>query len=207
MSGYYPATYGFENDNLSNHPSGWTSIETGSTIQVSSDFNGHNKVINLNDTIGAGNDLINDFNDIVEGIIEFWMGTDDITELNEIDIYDYDDSNWAIQLGIYSSKFQYKQTDNNWYDIPNVGTPLNNTLHHWSVIFNCSTYSFHVLIDGIDSGELFFKNYHISLDRLQFHTSDTGSGFSMYVDAIGYSWDPDYSVCLLYTSPSPRDRS
>ncbi|MFW9879455.1 MAG: hypothetical protein ACFFG0_40785, partial [Candidatus Thorarchaeota archaeon] len=178
MKGYYPATFGFENDFDGTWPNRWTSIDAGGTIQVISDFSGHNKIVELYDMSSGANDLINKISDITEGIIEFWMGTNNVVELSEIDIWDKDDTNWAIQLSIQSSKFQYKQIDNNWYDIPNVGIPLNNMLHHWSVILNCSTHTFHVLIDGIDSGELSFKYPHNSFDRFQFHTSTSGSGFS-----------------------------
>ncbi|MFX1479426.1 MAG: Ser-Thr-rich GPI-anchored membrane family protein [Promethearchaeota archaeon] len=195
MSGFYPSTYGFDNDIVGGYPDGWTSIENGGTIRVFSNFDGHNKLINLNDTSGGGgNDLRINFNDLIIGTIEFWMGTDNVTELSEVDIWDVNDTNWGIQIGILSSKFQYKQGDNNWYDIPNVFSPISNKLHHWSVRFNCTAHTFHIIIDGVDSGELSFKNPHNSFDRLQFHTSTSGMGFNMYVDAVGFSWTPGYSI-------------
>ncbi|GAH66002.1 unnamed protein product, partial [marine sediment metagenome] len=45
MSGYYPATYGFENDADGNLPSGWLAWPGGIYLKVISEKNGHKKVV------------------------------------------------------------------------------------------------------------------------------------------------------------------
>ena len=51
MSGYYPATYGFENDEEGNFPSGWidNSTDPACTVEVIDQYDGHNKVMRLYD--------------------------------------------------------------------------------------------------------------------------------------------------------------
>ncbi|MFX1256669.1 MAG: hypothetical protein ACFFAN_02335 [Promethearchaeota archaeon] len=50
MSGYYPATYGFENDLDNSNPDGWTIDESGGTVDVIAGIDGHSKVLELHDT-------------------------------------------------------------------------------------------------------------------------------------------------------------
>ena len=108
MSGYYPGTYGFENEKDGALPMDWTDESSGGSCsaQVISDLGGHNKVIELYDPEGtalAG--VSNDFTAQTFGSYEFWIRTNDSSQLS---------SAWAMngasnlfQFRIYSNKFQY----------------------------------------------------------------------------------------------------
>ena len=53
-------------------------------------------------------------------------------------------------------------------------------------------------LEEVRNGNLDMYYYRISSDRLE--DSDSKQGLNVYESTGGY-----YSICLLYTSPSPRD--
>ena len=80
MSGYYPATYGFENDKNGNNIFGWTITEnSGATINVLSDIDGHTKVVEVKDIVGGASNwcrMTNGFTAQNTGTIEYWFRLD-----------------------------------------------------------------------------------------------------------------------------------
>ncbi|MFX1553763.1 MAG: Ser-Thr-rich GPI-anchored membrane family protein [Promethearchaeota archaeon] len=53
MSGYYPATFGFENDEDHSDPNGWIIFNENPEAEVISKLYGHNKVLRFYDTVSA----------------------------------------------------------------------------------------------------------------------------------------------------------
>ena len=75
MNGYYPATYGFENDENGDVPYGWNSI--GTNVQVIPEEDSHNKVVELHDTDGLNHGINQSLPDKSSGTIEFWIKNSD----------------------------------------------------------------------------------------------------------------------------------
>ena len=80
MSGYYPATYGFENDENGNIPSEWVGVNIpGTTTTVVDSYNGHNKVFEFDDTsVSQETSAYNYFDPQSYGSVEYWLLASDI---------------------------------------------------------------------------------------------------------------------------------
>ena len=201
-SGYYPATYGFESDDLGSVPEEWTQNSgTGCSVSIDSELGGHKKILKMDDQ-GSGGFYVYDVIESPEyGTIEFWIMTTDITKRTSLFFRDENLYEGFMSLHIMSS---------NWYSdsyesiiIPNVNAPQNNVWHHVSIHFetttggyeNLSQWKSRFVIDGIDSGELTLHTWTKGLPKTLLFSSDGGvTGYTTYLDAVGYSWDPNYNV-------------
>ncbi|MHA1932036.1 MAG: hypothetical protein ACW96X_05820, partial [Promethearchaeota archaeon] len=80
MIGYYPATYGFENDEDGTTGTNIGFVDgTGNEIQqIIPSFTGHKKVLEVLDNSGSLYSMARgNFAEQVSGTVEFWMSTDD----------------------------------------------------------------------------------------------------------------------------------
>ena len=58
MSGYYPATYGFESDKNGDSPYGWVdTCDTNAYVQVVESIDTHNKVLECSSTSGSNSEI------------------------------------------------------------------------------------------------------------------------------------------------------
>jgi hypothetical protein len=194
MSGYYPATYGFENDANGSTPYGWNDLSiSGNTVQTINSINNHNKVIEL---YKSGSDYAKAQQVIsgkTSGIIEFWWMTDDNSKESTVELAESGSGNYGFFTVIYSGSFQsYNGTD--WIDTGII--PNNNEWYHHKIEFDCSSDTFNWTINqGIYSGvDLQFRDSVVTLDWLELLTYDASSGYHAYFDAIGYSWDSNYNI-------------
>ncbi|MHA1231639.1 MAG: hypothetical protein ACTSPQ_13415 [Candidatus Helarchaeota archaeon] len=211
VEGYiFNATYGFETDRNRSKPAGWTANDDAYIIN---ERNGHIKVVELCD----GGAILNTFDfPRTYGTIEFWLYFEKVDGFQNI----------PISVSCYDSIYDQKQflievEDNQWFyypnstslplSIPNVAAPQNNTWHHIKIDFRCynsppylgiSENRFIVTIDGISSGEL--EHWYINLidySSIRFYTG-TYSDYKTYLDAVGFSWDPDYNIGENYDNYS-----
>ena len=88
MNGYYPATYGFENDAEGDFPTEWSVLSAGGTANVISNLSGHNNVGEIHDTSALKMEIYNSFNDKVTGTIEFFIRSSDNTKRIKCFVYD-----------------------------------------------------------------------------------------------------------------------
>ncbi|MBN1216967.1 MAG: hypothetical protein JXA99_16210, partial [Candidatus Lokiarchaeota archaeon] len=82
MTGYYPGTYGFENDNIGEFPTNWEDItqdHTYCSVDVISEYKGHNNILQFYDgysdpgwTSHAATCEL-DFTTTTRDTIEFWF--------------------------------------------------------------------------------------------------------------------------------------
>ncbi|MFW9819841.1 MAG: hypothetical protein ACFFE5_09545, partial [Candidatus Thorarchaeota archaeon] len=197
MSGYYPATYGFENDEVDSVPFGWTDQSGGPTwCKVITSEDGHNNVLQLYDTTGGDPYAVNPINNKESGTVEFWLKNVDMAER----VY-FAPRNGTTQL------FRVLLADNmakvtaqgpTGHDLAAASA---DTWYHFSVDFECGTgnykslgqYEFAVTYHGIRYGPYKFWNNASFADDITF-SGFWGYGNYYYVDAVGYSWDPDYSI-------------
>jgi len=204
-SGYYPATFGFENDIVGAPPEYWEIDQIDGSIQIIENLDQHKNILDLYDG-GLSPGIITHTEFLAQnyGTVEFWWRTDDITKGVHI----------GLSEGIYHKDnltcYFYNTAAGDWryqvgttaYYIPNVNTSRNNKWHHFTVHFECTTsgyqslnqYSWNIIIDGIESGELSFKNNKASVNRFTITTSSTQQDYHEYFDSLGYSWDPNYSI-------------
>ncbi len=203
MSGYYPGTYGFENDLNGNFPDGWISSEPiGTSIQIIEEFNVHKKVLELSDDSNTEFSIVeNSFSNQTYGTIEFWVVISDDSKYFLINIMI--DEVTAINLRISLGKWWCEDGLNS-IIVPNVNDPISNSWHHIRIHFECTSggyqglaqYKWNVLIDNIDSGLLnFFQLITPNhLNKITFSSGTTQNIYKSYIDSISYSWDPNYNI-------------
>ena len=196
MSGYYPATYGFENDQVGNNPDKWTVDESGGTVNVISDLGGHEKVVEIHDTSsGSTCQVENKFSNTVTGTIELWVRLDSTNKGVNILIGDEEGPNdiWIDAVRLFFEPdgwIKYQDTI-----FHNIMTYSADYWYHIRVDFDCTPQTFDLYIDnelkvndGAMSGDASY------MDTLNFNTYTPSDNYYVYFDAVGYSWDSDYSL-------------
>ncbi len=205
MDGYYPATYGFENETTGELPSIPYSNTDGGTVKVIEEISGHKKVLELSDNNNSAGVSFNNIFSSPNGTIDFWFRTNDTSK--DIWITFGGDSGTPlyafIRILIENDIWRYT-ADTTKIDIPNVSPPQNNTWHRITIHFRClgapayknlNDNTWKCLIDGIDSGELLPRgDDENNMTSISFRTLDAFEDYSIFIDAIGYSWDPGYNI-------------
>jgi len=207
MEGYYPATYGFENDNPGDSPDEWTKVDTGTGyIEVYPSIGGHNRTVIISDQDSNQYHLTRTLDQDQEfGVIEYWLYMSDVTQIN---LFQHRNSSFITMMNyrVESNKWQYRTSG--WNDmkqsngVDDMPTPSINTWYHVRIDFECGSGgylglnpdSYRVIIDGISSQELPFENNGTKLHDINCRTDGSDNGYSYYVDAFGFSWDPDYNI-------------
>ncbi len=193
----YTSTYDFLDDDIGSTPNGWNVDESGGHINITSSYKGHNRVIEMFDNSGNSVILTNDhIINRANGTIEFWLSITDSTKSIYFPIIDGSTDD-AIYLYITSGKLTYVNGGS--HDIIDV---VNNALYRTKIDFECSndgylglsSKTFLITINGVQYGAYSMKGNPVELDVWEFTTGSTHSYFSVYIDAIGYSWDNDYTI-------------
>ena len=207
MSGYYPATYGFESDKNGELPFGWSEVQrpTLTYAYVNYEKDNHKKVLKLNDknsTSGGFLIVENSFEQQSHGTIEYWVRTTDISQYFLLNVRSGIET--IILLYLTDGKWKCRDGANDEVIVPNMTDPVNNRWHHVQIDFECSgsgykgldPWTWKVNIDGRDSGLL---AYYAGRERsfLNYTVLSTGSSeynYDVYIDALGYSWDTNYQI-------------
>ena len=189
--GNYPATYGFENDTVGGNPSGWTVDETGGTVNVISDENGHNKVLQITRVDDTVNALHTTASTQIDSTIEFWISLDDVTsavagyivieegagtDLAWIRFY-LADIDYHNGVGIVSIKDNCMVADT-WY--------------HIKIVMDDTTNTFDIYLDGVLIGDDLSYRYNSITGTDQIAINVGNDGLTAYWDAFGFSWDTNY---------------
>jgi len=207
MSGYYPATHGFESDKNGDMPFGWTVVQkpTLTNAHVINEIGNHKKLIRLNDdnsTSSVGYLIIeNNFEQQAHGTIECWVRITDISQLFVLNIRSEGET--VIKFYLEEGKWMCRDGAYN-VIVPNMTNPVNNRWYHVQIDFECSAseykglfqYTWKVSIDGRDSGILAFyagreRSY---LNYIALSTGADEYNYDVYIDAIGYSWYSNYQI-------------
>jgi len=194
-------TYSFEGDANGVNPAGWTLEETGGTVNVISDLDNHNKVLEI-DQNSDYNLLANQhFSNQSYGTIEFWINIDNSHEKTYFNI----ENNGIIVL------FFYFTLNNELYvrygGSEHYITDFNeHQWYHYRVDFDCNTSgynslsddSFNLYIDGVlkcDNLPLtdITQNFVNAIEFRIAYYRITGTA-KYYIDAVGYSWDSNYDI-------------
>ena len=195
MSGYFPGTYGFENDQNGDFPEGWICSHTGTqyidTIEVIKEKGNHKKVVELKDNDNSRYNLMkNDFSyDFLTGTIEFWIAT---TNAQKETTIVFRDSAWI-------DSFSLRIDDGNimfWYSGGGAITReiVDHQWYHVQIDFNCTTDEVTYWLDQNLIGTMDFPKPATYVSMMTIYTGQSDSTYSSYIDAISYSCDPYYSV-------------
>lgn len=181
----YPATYNFRDEKDGNTGleiafiNGFYAAAADGYAKIIASLDGHRKVLELFDNSPAGTtNIIHDFTtqDGTGITIEFWHRTEDNTQT--LDIVFYDGAVIAIRLDLNS--------------VAGIG---DDTWYHWKFILDTDADTYDYYIDSVLTGNgVAFDNVVPHVNRLQFFTAFGAQNTSHFLDAIGYSWDPAYTV-------------
>ena len=195
MSGYYPATYGFENELEGNSGTiidyvDIASISSGCEVQIYDEFQGNKKVLRIHDgnTDGNAGAQQNFASTLTNGSIEWWWSTP-VSGTNNI-AYHFHEGIMASHVG------RVLMWDNTFQDMEDnvIQSYVANQWYHHKVVFNTTSDTYDWYIDGIlkvDDGDFLNPVTNIGSTEIKGGWTSTGS---CYIDAIGYSWDPNYNV-------------
>ncbi|KKM64739.1 hypothetical protein LCGC14_1498340, partial [marine sediment metagenome] len=196
MNGYYPATYGFENDLVGNNPDNWIVEESGGTVNIISNLNGHKNIVEIHDISSVSTTQAeNKFSNTVTGIIEFWIRLNATDKGVNIWIGDEEGPNniWIDAVRLFFEPdgwIKYQDSIMN-----NIMTYNADYWYHIRVDFNCSSQTFDLYIDNelkVNDGGMGGDASH--LDTINFNTYTPSDDYYVYFDAVGYSWDPNYAI-------------
>ncbi|MHA1192152.1 MAG: Loki-CTERM sorting domain-containing protein [Promethearchaeota archaeon] len=195
MSGYYPGTFDFENEIAGNtgvtiEYVDYATVRANCEIKIYDEFQGHNKVFKLHDGSTTQNILAQNYFDTPfpeSGTIEWWWSTD-ISGTNNIN-YDFLEGTMGTRL------IRLKMLDGNFVDWEGtiVQSYLSNQWYHNKIVFDTVSDTYDWYIDGIKQVD--GNSFENPVDNIG--STDLKGGViytgSCYLDAIGYSWDPNYN--------------
>ena len=199
-SGYYPATYGFENDLVGSNPEGWIIWDEDDVIEVIDELDDHKKVLRLYDSSSSSeNHVQKEFLAQDRGQLEFWMRTTDVNDHVAFDIKASGDTRLFV-FGINGGNF-YREEGSG---ITAISSALSNTWYHIKIIFRASyvstyeslssSYTWKVFINGVENGIYTFVNNQ-DIEWFRASTANMGaSNVNFYIDAVAFSWDQSYAI-------------
>ena len=202
MSGYYPATFGFENDENGAFPRHWEDWSGAHPIDtwIVDEFLGHKKVLRGYDGGTGAVHARNYFNN-TEGTIELWMAHTSLSASQPMSIQIFATFGDPTLFTVQFQGGEIQVFTNGTVTV--VGTYSVNTWHHVRMDFRSNSSSvayagliqnqYTVFINGVDLGT-FASNAIGDPYYARLYSLYAGAGYEVYFDAIGYSWDPDYDI-------------
>ena len=190
-SGYFPATYGFENDIIGSEPSGIsnTVVDTGCSLQVIGEMGGHKNIVELNDQSSGGRSHFSIENSYwaSSNTYEFYLRVSDASKAFFCGIY-YTSPNQRAILKIESYRFQ--QFDGSYHDVGHSAS--DNTWYNIRVVHTSANW--YLYIDGIQYGPFGYESAGGIISGYVFGTSDSPTNYIGYIDALGFESDPNYNI-------------
>ncbi|MFX0011625.1 MAG: hypothetical protein ACFE9R_15030, partial [Candidatus Hermodarchaeota archaeon] len=203
MSGYYPALYGFENDDDGTDPAEWDVFEGAGYVNVIHALGGHSKIIEMYDNTGSNHDeLHKSFPLQTSGTVEFWVMSNDVAQTFSMRLLDSTATSvWGDGIGwvqIFNNQIRYLD-DTDW---TNVKAITDNTWYHIKIEFECTSGNYQGLtqgtwrfyVDGEAFGDFNFLNDINNVTQLYCFTRGADNNYRCYADAFGFSWDSNYAI-------------
>jgi hypothetical protein len=200
--GFFPGTFGFESGTQASEIN-----NLGGSVDIIQSIAGHNTVMALSDTNSNYRiDVRQIFKQSTQsyGTIEFWLRTADhgsskqqyISFVRGTGQWNESDYLFAIVMNLYGWNNCGDRVIN---EVPNLE---DNVWFHCRIDFECTSgnytglnqYHWRFTVNGIPSDPLPFLNNFAGIDFILFQTGTDPYGMTLYIDSIGYSWDPNYSL-------------
>ncbi|MCP6718933.1 MAG: hypothetical protein KJI71_01695 [Patescibacteria group bacterium] len=191
--GVYNATYSFESDLDGSDPVGFSiNQQPGCDISITSNLDGHKKVLKIYDNSGvSGNQVEQFFTERATGTVEYWLR---VAQTNKPVYFSVNDGSWNIGSYLrFMDNGDIEYDDGSWHTIQSYSA---NTWYHIKIEFDTAT-DWHLWINGVsmDSGVGYsYKGSPSAMDYIRFVTDNSQTDFTMYLDAVAYSWDSGYTV-------------
>ncbi|MFX0074809.1 MAG: hypothetical protein ACFE96_05170 [Candidatus Hermodarchaeota archaeon] len=195
MKGYFPATHGFENELEGTSGTAikfvdYTTISSNCEVEIYDEYQGHKKVLRLHDgnTLGGARAQHNLLSTHTTGSIEWWwLAPTSGANGMAFHLHEGIMGTHAGRLLIRNGYFEDMEdniiqayTTNRWY--------------HHKIVFNTLSDTYDWYLDGIlvvNGGD--FENPVANIGSINIKGGWNSIG-SCFIDAIGFSWDSDYSV-------------
>ena len=203
MSGYYPATLGFENIEDGAAPEVFEDISISGSCSVSiyDQIANHQKIARIYDAdtgSGIGSDAIAEYNfnkNQSAGIFECWV----YKESGDSPIYivGLQETSYAFAIRIdvdNNGKFEYSNAPSTWVEFGN-NKYSDQTWFHLRIDFDCGTDTTDIYLDGVKEVNTgVFGQTADNITTIQIKSAYSGHSGISYFDAVGYSWDPNYNI-------------
>jgi len=205
MSGYYPATYGFESDLPGADAKNWTHDVIGGTHSYIVDsYNGHERVYELFDNAAGNPDTYTYFNNQLSGTVEAWV----LVSLSDYVIY-FDISQGTspvVRLILNTGAYLIAMNNSVQVNMTEFGIIQKDQWYHIRVDFRSAlagSYmgladdSYRIYLNGVQcNSDLLVNIPSTQVNRVTFLTGGTAAdpNYYVYFDAIGFSWDPYYTI-------------
>ncbi len=181
---------------------GWDTLSTGSSnVQIIDEKEDHIKVLELTPSAGFAA-IRKEETGVYRGTVEFWLYTSDTSQKFSYQIYGY--QNIMLEFLINDNKWQYINKTGSATNIPNLNSiPQNNTWHHIRIDFEgtnqkyvgLNQFKWRTTIDGSETSDsIDFIDYFGGDWYYHSYKSDISNNYSIYIDAIGFSWDDYYTI-------------
>ncbi len=202
-TGNFNGTHSFENDTDYINPSDWIDDSgVGCSANTFPSKLNHNKILELNDTSGNVAKLKQDFPSGVQvsGSIEYWLMVDNVVKKTNIHTENDVDGNFLL---FYIRTSTFKHYDGAVFQtLPSSPVPKVNTWYNIRYDFECGAGGYtglgadeyRIYINGLSYGVYDLRNPSNNVEELFFTTDGAEQDYKFYIDAIGYSWDTDYSI-------------
>jgi hypothetical protein len=199
MSGYYPAVFGFENQLPGVMPNDWIIYQSSGTgyLRTVDELDGHKKVLDFYS--GVNGDYCyyekNLKKDVTNGTIEFWFQTTDVWPPMWYSWFMLSDgiseSERNIRLCIREGALSFFNST----DYLLVDSIVPNQWYHLRIDFNMIADTSTIYLNNV----LKLSNVDNYGNGSQINTIQVTNHYNLanthlYLDAIGYSWDPHYSI-------------
>ncbi|KKM62776.1 hypothetical protein LCGC14_1518240, partial [marine sediment metagenome] len=167
---------------------GWTfeSLFPYVSVGISGEYNSHKKILNITDNSNVGYTyLVDYFAGQTSGSIEYY-----------IKVTDNSDYYGQVQLrydGGYKGIVYIRSGNWKWYTgavVIDTGVSANvDEWYHIRIDFDIPGNDVDIYINGGNHLDTSFNAPPVEINNIRIITSDTGIGYSIYFDAITYSWD------------------
>ncbi|MFX1480697.1 MAG: LamG-like jellyroll fold domain-containing protein, partial [Promethearchaeota archaeon] len=207
--GHYPGTISFEHELNGSLPINWAESQgwldqsnSGQNPYITDEIDGHSKVLQFHDTNPSGRGYLTHQWDesYITGQLECWVRLTSNSSRAYIIIRDGSDSN-SIFLRFDSTGYIQCRDGNEYYSIKTYNA---NEWYHLRFKWNCND-DWHLWINGqnkdipVDIGRRITRGFEfygtpLAMNELSIQTDSVSNDYSFYVDAVGYSFDPYYSI-------------
>ncbi|MFX1478122.1 MAG: PKD domain-containing protein, partial [Promethearchaeota archaeon] len=196
FSGDHPATYSFVNDAIGSFPQEWTDLDSSDCeSKVISELTGHTKLVQMYDNNPSGGFYIRNYFSSAQsvGTIEFWVRGDS-TSTHDYLYMELWGSSRTCQVQWRLSEHKLYVFDGGWHSYYDTSFSKDKWFH-MNVVFDKSANTLKWYCDGVYLGTTNYEN-SVDVDHIVFFSAwwTSNADFTWYLDAIGYSWDPNYSI-------------
>ncbi|MFX1237585.1 MAG: LamG-like jellyroll fold domain-containing protein, partial [Promethearchaeota archaeon] len=152
----------------------------------------HKKTLKISDYSSSNSiNATNYFSNQTSGTIEFWIKISNNTKTFEITMLSSSGQK-SIYIILNSTTSQWAWYDGAYHD---VLACENDVWYHFKINFDCSTDTYDWYINSIlEVDDADFENSASSINCLKITTWSSQTDYTIYLDALSYSWDSDYDV-------------